>query len=108
MKKRSDLSNDEIIELESRGESLEGILQGHGRMIGPKDTPSERVPRKPDSARLVARVNVDFPIELLQALDAVVERLGVNRQASIKEAVAEYVDHQIDAIEKRAKFLVGK
>lgn len=29
----------------------------------------------------------DFTPELLQALDAVSERLGINRQASIKKAV---------------------
>ncbi len=108
MKKHIDLSNEEILEKEAKGESLAGILQGNGRLMKPREEISQRISKKPEKVRLVARVNVDFPLELLQALDAVVERLGVNRQASIKEAVAEYVNHKIDSLEKQANFLATK
>ncbi|MCX6131409.1 MAG: hypothetical protein NTX25_20395 [Proteobacteria bacterium] len=103
--KNKDLSNEEILELEARGESLEGVVRGNGRMMPARADAPERATRKQEAVRVVARVNVDFPPELLQALDAVSERLGINRQASIKEAVLDYVDQKIDSFEKQKGFL---
>ena len=45
--------------------------------------------------REVQRVNVDFPADLLRAIDAETKRLGVTRQAFIKIRLA-------DALEKKA------
>lgn len=39
--------------------------------------------------REVQRVNVDFPLELLQAIDREARRIGVNRQAYIKLRLAD-------------------
>ncbi len=39
--------------------------------------------------RDVQRVNVDFPVEVLRAIDAEADRLGVTRQAFIKIRVAD-------------------
>lgn len=36
----------------------------------------------------VQRVNVDFPLPMLQSIDAAAERIGVNRQAWIKMQLA--------------------
>ena len=103
--KNKNLSNEEILEMEARGESLDGIVQGTGQMMPARNAAPQRVLKKQEEVRMVARVNVDFTPELLQALDAVSERLGINRQASIKEAVLAYVDHKIDSFEKQKGFL---
>ena len=42
--------------------------------------------------REVQRVNVDFPQELLQAIDAAARRIGVSRQAFIKIRLADLLD----------------
>lgn len=39
--------------------------------------------------RQVQRVNVDFPIDLLRAIDTEAQRIGVNRQAFIKLRLAD-------------------
>src|ERR1700675_1683031 len=39
--------------------------------------------------REVQRVNVDFPLELLRAIDREAQRIGVNRQAFIKLRLAD-------------------
>jgi len=39
--------------------------------------------------RQVQRVNVDFPIDLLQAIDREAKRIGVSRQAFIKLRLAD-------------------
>ncbi|HKB09550.1 MAG TPA: hypothetical protein VKD69_02810 [Vicinamibacterales bacterium] len=39
--------------------------------------------------RQVQRVNVDFPVDLLRAIDAEARRLGVTRQAFIKIRIAD-------------------
>jgi hypothetical protein len=39
--------------------------------------------------REVQRVNVDFPVELLQAIDREAKRIGVTRQAFIKLRLAD-------------------
>ncbi len=39
--------------------------------------------------REVQRVNVDFPLDLLQAIDREARRIGVNRQAYIKLRLAD-------------------
>jgi hypothetical protein len=40
------------------------------------------------------RVNVDFPIWMIQSLDKEADRLGVPRQSLIKVLVAEHLDRQ--------------
>lgn len=40
------------------------------------------------------RVNVDFPIWMIQSLDREANRLGVPRQSLIKVLVAEHLDRQ--------------
>lgn len=42
--------------------------------------------------REVQRVNVDFPMELLQEIDRQARRLGVTRQAFIKVRLADSLD----------------
>ena len=42
--------------------------------------------------REVQRVNVDFPVELLQEIDRRARRLGVTRQAFIKVRLADSLD----------------
>jgi hypothetical protein len=39
--------------------------------------------------RQVQRVNVDFPVDLLQAIDREAKRIGVTRQAFIKLRLAD-------------------
>jgi hypothetical protein len=39
--------------------------------------------------REVQRVNVDFPVDLLQAIDREARRIGVSRQAFIKLRIAD-------------------
>jgi hypothetical protein len=39
--------------------------------------------------RAVQRVNVDFPVDLLRAIDREAKRIGVNRQAFIKLRIAD-------------------
>ena len=40
------------------------------------------------------RVNVDFPIWMIESLDKEAKRLGVTRQSIIKVWLAERLDHQ--------------
>jgi hypothetical protein len=42
--------------------------------------------------RELKRVNVDFPLWMVEALDLEAERLGINRQAVIKTWIAERLD----------------
>ena len=44
--KNKDLSNEEIFEMEARGESLEGVVRGSGRMMSARETAPQRVARK--------------------------------------------------------------
>ena len=39
------------------------------------------------------RVNIDFPLALLRAIDAECQRIGVTRQAWIKMVCAEHLQH---------------
>lgn len=41
------------------------------------------------------RVNVDFPVWMIDSLDKEASRLGVTRQSIIKVWLAERLDHQI-------------
>lgn len=41
--------------------------------------------------RVVQRVNVDFPLELLEAIDREARRIGVTRQAFIKLRLADAI-----------------
>lgn len=48
--------------------------------------------------REVRRVNVDFPIWMIEALDDEASRIGVNRQAVIKTWIADRIDRRAAAI----------
>lgn len=41
--------------------------------------------------REVQRVNVDFPVDLLRAIDREAQRIGVTRQAFIKMRIADVI-----------------
>jgi hypothetical protein len=43
--------------------------------------------------RDVRRVNVDFPVWMIESLDQEASRLGITRQSVIKTWVAERLDH---------------
>lgn len=43
------------------------------------------------------RVNVDFPVWMIQALDQEAERIGVPRQSVIKVWIAERLDQMVQA-----------
>jgi hypothetical protein len=68
------LTAEEFDELADSGADL-GAYVDHARAIRP--------------GRVVQRVNVDFPIEMLRAIDADANRIGVTRQAWIKMRLAE-------------------
>jgi hypothetical protein len=53
--------------------------------------------------REVQRVNVDFPVDLLSAIDREARRIGVTRQAFIKLRLADSLQSSRDAREHRAK-----
>ena len=42
---------------------------------------------------------------MLEALDAVAARIGINRQATIKEAIDAFVTQKIAAFEMQARFI---
>jgi len=44
--------------------------------------------------REVQRVNVDFPLDLLRAIDQEAQRIGVTRQAFIKIRLADTLNHK--------------
>ena len=44
--------------------------------------------------REVQRVNVDFPVDLLRAIDQEARRIGVTRQAFIKLRLADTLEHR--------------
>lgn len=48
--------------------------------------------------REVKRVNVDFPLWMVEALDGEAARIGVNRQAVIKTWIAERFDRGVAAV----------
>ena len=52
-------------------------------------TPYLNVAKARRPAREVQRVNVDFPLDLLHAIDREAQRIGVNRQAFIKLRLAD-------------------
>ena len=43
------------------------------------------------------RVNVDFPVWMIQSLDREADRLGVPRQSVIKVWIAERLEHKVHA-----------
>ena len=47
------------------------------------------------TGRDVQRVNVDFPIWMVESLDAEATRLGITRQAIIKTWIAERLDRLV-------------
>ena len=52
-------------------------------------TPYLNVAKARRPGREVQRVNVDFPLDLLHAIDREAQRIGVNRQAFIKLRLAD-------------------
>ena len=52
-------------------------------------TPYLSVAKARRPGREVQRVNVDFPLDLLHAIDREAQRIGVNRQAFIKLRLAD-------------------
>ena len=52
-------------------------------------TPSLDLSKARRPGREVQRVNVDFPLDLLRAIDREAARIGVNRQAFIKLRLAD-------------------
>lgn len=52
-----------------------------------------RAARRP--GRDVQRVNVDFPVWMVESLDAEATRLGITRQAIIKTWIAERLDRRV-------------
>ncbi|MCX6110101.1 MAG: hypothetical protein NTZ90_10940 [Proteobacteria bacterium] len=100
----TDKSNEEILAMEARGESMEGVIKGNGRMMPPRAGAPGRRHTSADDVRHIARVNVDFTPQMLEALDAVAARIGINRQATIKEAIDAFVTQKIAAFEMQARF----
>ena len=47
------------------------------------------------SGRAVQRVNVDFPVWMVESLDAEATRLGITRQPIIKTWIAERLDRRV-------------
>ncbi|MCK5035464.1 MAG: CopG family transcriptional regulator [Candidatus Sabulitectum sp.] len=47
--------------------------------------------------KMQKRVNVDFPVWMIQALDHEAERIGVPRQSVIKVWIAERLDQMVQA-----------
>jgi hypothetical protein len=68
------LSAEDLDTLHDAGDDLEPYM----------DTAQTRRP-----GREVQRVNVDFPLDLLRAIDAEAKRIGVTRQAFIKLRLAD-------------------
>jgi hypothetical protein len=68
------LTGEQFDELADSGADLSPYMD-HERAIRP--------------GRAIQRVNVDFPIEMLRAIDADANRIGVTRQAWIKMRLAE-------------------
>ncbi len=52
-----------------------------------------------DLDKAIRRINVDFPVWMLKALDEESERLGINRQALIKV----WIGDQIEQMRQRKK-----
>ena len=48
--------------------------------------------------REVQRVNVDFPVWMVESLDAEATRLGITRQAVIKTWIAERLDSRVERL----------
>lgn len=81
MKKRgtsqtSALSAARLDEMHDAGEDLSGHLE---------------IEKATRPGRDVQRVNVDFPVDLLRAIDREAKRIGVTRQAFIKLRLADMV-----------------
>ena len=58
------------------------------------DLPAARRPRQEQK-----RVNVDFPVWMVEQLDREASRLGVTRQSIIKVWLAERLERRVDAAE---------
>jgi hypothetical protein len=64
-------------------------------------TPHLDLARATRPGRTFQRVNVDFPVDLLEAIDREARRIGVSRQAFIKLRLA-------DLITARQEMLIAK
>lgn len=56
-----------------------------------------------ENTRYVFRVNVDFPVKVLDSLDKEADRIGVSRQALIKMWIAEKTDALVEKQKKPTK-----
>ena len=65
-------------------EELDALFDAGGDMTPYMDDTQVRRP-----GREIQRVNVDFPVALLEAIDREAARIGVNRQAFIKLRIAD-------------------
>lgn len=73
-----------------KAEDLDRIFDEGKESIEPYlDLTSARRP-----GREVRRVNVDFPVWMVESLDREAERLGITRQSVIKTWIAEKLDHE--------------
>jgi hypothetical protein len=69
----------------------------HGEsVLGALDLSAARRPRLEQK-----RVNVDFPLWMVEQLDQEASRLGVTRQSIIKVWLAERLERRVDASENR-------
>jgi hypothetical protein len=64
-----------------------GDMHGAGADVSPSSEPRSTTPPE----REIQRVNVDFPVDLLKAIDREAKRIGVTRQAFIKLRLADTV-----------------
>ncbi len=70
-------------------EQLDSLHDAGGDMTPYLDYARARRP-----GREVQRVNVDFPVDLLKAIDQEAKRIGVTRQAFIKLRLADTLEHR--------------
>ena len=91
-------STDEILAKEEAGDSLDDVIEGNGQMMPPRSGPKQRLP-KSQRDREIIRISVDFTPDMLIALDSVVAKTGINRQASIKVAIQDYVSKSVNDME---------
>ena len=84
MKSTSDKrpSAEQIAQAADRGEDVTRYFAGKGRMMAPLQRPE------------IQRVNVDFTVEMVQALDEEARRLNISRQAVIKTLVSRGLEAQ--------------
>ena len=80
MKKKQRISKSEAVS----AVALDGLHDAGVNLSAHLDLAQARRP-----GRIVQRVNVDFPVDLLREIDRQARRLGVTRQAFIKIRIAD-------------------